>query len=315
MEYTRREFLKKASLSAVLLGAELSPIGKVFSQFYERSPNKPRLNGRYLQTVYDHKKKYIREGKFEHSNPEWQEIRRGLYFTRITVYRREEPVDSIGIVKAEPAYNKFRIFHDHNRKTIEEWMKYTKADVVFNSSYYQYSGDPCGLIISDGKMKGPKINKAMTGMFVAEPNDENESRVRIIDLKKEKYDPSHNKWNMGVQSFPLLVNEDGKIGGGRSDWYANRTVLCDDNKGNAIALTTEGGYFSLYDIGLFLKESRLGIKNALNMDGGYEGDMMIKTKNIEYLTYGQWETQGKRDISVPGAHIILPTVISIFPRK
>ncbi|MCX6815293.1 MAG: phosphodiester glycosidase family protein [Candidatus Aenigmarchaeota archaeon] len=313
MTMTRRDFLKTAGIGVAGLIAEQT-MPKAYAQYFYGEPNKPRLNGRTVEPVYSHSKSYPRSGSFSHSDPSWQEIRDGLYFTRIEVSRAGKSVDSIGLVKAVPEHNKFQVFHDYNLKTIEEWQKHTGADVVFNSSYYQNDHSPCGLIIMDGKMKGPKTNKAMTCMFVAEPTD-GKPRAKIINLRKEKYDPSHNIWNTGVQSFPMLLDEDGNIGTGKSNWYANRTAVCDDHKGDIIALTTEGGYFSLQDMGLFLKESRLGIKNALNMDGGYEGDMMVRTRNFDYLTYGQWETQGTRDISMSGAHILLPAVVGIFPRK
>jgi len=265
--------------------------------------------------VYRHGYPYKRVGKFSHSEPSWDELRHGLNFSRITVYRNDEPVDSMGIVRADPEYNRFGVFHDRNSKTIEEWQAYTNAEVMFNSSYYQDNRAPAGLIITNGRMKGPKVNKAMKGMFVAEPIDNRKPRATILDLTEEIFDYKNSSWKEGVQSFPMLLDKHGRIGIKNSNWYANRTVLCNDYKDNILVLTTEGGYFSLYDMGLFLRESGLNIKNALNMDGGYEADMMVKTDKLTYLTYGQWETQGVWDISIPGVHILLPAVIGIFPRK
>ncbi|MEM7819389.1 MAG: phosphodiester glycosidase family protein [Candidatus Aenigmatarchaeota archaeon] len=300
---TRREFIKNSAsyLASLIIGI---------------NDDNKKPNVVNYKPVYKHNHKYKRGGKFSHSKPTWCELRKGLYFTRLIVYRDNEPVDSMGLVKADPNYNKFRVFHDReNPKTIEKWQEYTNADVIFNSSYYQDTLDPVGLIITNGKMKGPKVNKAMKGMFVAEPVDDRKPKATIIDFSEELFDYKNPKWMEGVQSFPMLLDKNGNIGVKNSRWYANRTVLCTDRDGNIIVLTTEGGYFSLYDMGLFLRESELNIKNALNMDGGYEAEMMVKTDKLIYLTYGQWETQGKIDISIPWIHIRIPAVIGIFPRK
>ena len=297
--YTRREFLKTAGLAGAALTLWFVSNGQ-----YANSQN----------TVYSERDEI--EGKFSHAEPSWKEIRKGLEFSRTEVYRNGEPVDRLGIVKADPEYNSFAVFQtSKNPITIEQWQKATKADVVFNSSYFQDNLDPCGLIMMDGFQKGPKTNKAMKGMFVAEPIDNRRPKAKIIDFNDEQFDYKNPGWKEGVQSFPMLLDEHGTIGLKKSNRRTNRTVVCDDRKDNIIVMTTEGGYFSLYDMGLFLRESNLNIKHAMNMDGGYGiANMMVKTKKVEYDTYGQ-ERQEKIDISIPDMHILLPAVVGIYERK
>ena len=311
MKVDRREFLSTSAYTAAALKSMI--VGADVNQ-----DNIPSFDVPYRHTL---KRSY---GRYTHDDVDWYKLRDGLDFTRIRVYSDGNPVDSLAVVRADPERNKFRVFHDgKNLKNVERWQQATGADVMFNSSYYGYnmksayeiSVEPVTLIITDGKMKGPRVHKQVRGMFVAEPKDDRKPRAKVIDMSKEHYDYRKDEWNTGVQSWPLLVNESGKIGIGPSNWYANRTAVCDDNDGNILAVTTEGGFFSLYELGKFLRESRLGIRNALNMDGGYEADMAVNMPKLRYVTYGQWETQGSLDISKPGARIVLPAVVGIFPRK
>jgi len=59
-------------------------------------------------------------------------------------------------------------------------------------------------------------------------------------------------------------------------------------------MTIEGGYFTLYNFGRFLKDSNsradngFNVHTAMKMDGGYEAEMIIKTPKILYLNYGEF---------------------------
>ena len=53
----------------------------------------------------------------------------------------------------------------------------------------------------------------------------------------------------------------------------------------------------------------------MNMDGGYEANMIIKSENLDYVTYGEFETYGLgRDASIFNFKIKIPGVIGVFPR-
>ncbi|MEK6887866.1 MAG: phosphodiester glycosidase family protein [Candidatus Aenigmatarchaeota archaeon] len=317
MKVGRREFLRDASYAAAALALPSDAFSDQNTRLQSNSSGVPSFGPPYrhsLQRTF---------GKYAHDELSWYRLRGGLDFARIKMYNDGTPVDSLAVVRADPEANRFQVFHDgKNLKNVERWQDATGADVMFNSSYYGYNMasayqilvDPVALIIIDGKMKGPRVNKAAHGMFVAEPRDDRKPRAKIIDFKKESYDYRKDEWRTGVQSWPMILDADGATRFGRSNWYANRTVLCDDRDGNILAITTEGGFFPLGELGRFLRESKLNVKNALNMDGGYEADMTIKMPALHYVSYGQWETQGKKDISVPGARIVLPAVVGIFPR-
>lgn len=321
MQVGRRDFLGSAACAVVALKDMASPVAE---RTYSGAQNQ-RWRGDIPPFEPPYRHSLRRQfGAYSHDDAGWYKLRDGLDFARIRVYSDGRPVDSLAVVRADPERNRFRAFFDGKRlKTVERWQEATGADIMFNSGYYDYGATstnepelvPSGLIISDGITRGPKTNEKARGMFVAEPRDSRRPRARIIDMARESYDWRENVWGTGVQSWPMLHYADGRVGVNPSNWYANRTAICDDKDGNILAITTEGGFFSLHQLGRFLDESRLGIRNALNLDGGPPACMAVKTPRLQYATYGQWVTQDGRDISFPGARAALPGIVGIFPRN
>lgn len=347
MEVSRRRFLNSAACVAAALKGMAFPTPEAagtpempYSEAQTGAQN-PRWRGDIPSFEPPYRHSLHRQfGAYSHDDANWYRLRDGLDFARIRAYSDGKPADSLAVVRADPERNRFRYFHDRKRlRTIEEWQDATGAEVVVNGTRYRYamsnartisSVEPVALIISDGKFSGPKANKAAEGMFVAEPSDNKKPLARIIDMSREHYDHQHSIWNTGVQSWPVLLHEDGSVTAraghfyvyGKNappwatarDWYANRNVIADDREGNILLMTTEGGLFSYRELGRFLRESKLNVRRALNLDGGYEADMCVETPRLRYVTYGQWETQGKRDISSPGLKIAIPAVVAVFPR-
>lgn len=293
-----------------------------------------------IPDIYSQGKPYrhslVREfGEYSHSGVKWKKLRDGLYFTRIEIYNDGKPADSAALVLAEHEHNYFSVHHDSRLlrlKNIEQWQEWTDDgplddgifyyDVMFNSSYYMYrtdkeggilSAEPATRIIIGGRQYGGFVKSKPCGMLLSEPKDDKPPYTYLADLTNESTD--YSRYLGGVQSWPMLVDINGDIRVGKSNWYANRTAVCSDRNENIIVMTTEGGFFSLHELGRFLKQSKLGIRKAMNMDGGYEAELAVKCGAVNYATYGQWETQGRRDISVPGIKIGLPAVVGISKRK
>ena len=262
----------------------------------------------------------------------WTSIGEGLSYSQTPIHRRDNLVDIVSAVKINPNRNKIKVFSAYNESSkkcdsisIENWQKQTGATVLVNSAQYQgdpYWGRPCALLISDGIQKGPKINVKASGMLVSEPT---KSGLPLSDLLDFDYDPKFDwrnpSYKEGVQHWPILLDRQGRIKVANTSWQANRTVFAKDFEGNIVLFTTEGGFFTLYHFGRFLKENRslgrngFNIHTAMNSDGGYEAEMCIRTRDFNYTTYGQFETYGpKRDASIPNAHCLLPGVIGVFPR-
>lgn len=253
-------------------------------------------------------------GNLKHSAPNWQTLGRGLNFTQVQVLRGEEQVAGLAVVKIDPAFNAFRVFHQ-SPKSIAAWQQELKAPVVFNGSYYNADGSPCGLLIADGKPLGPANNRQMRGMFVAEPKGMSPDlpRATILDLLNKPVNPAKLPWSQGLQSFPLLLDHKGTIRSRNSDKKANRTVIATDRSGNILVFNCATKFFSLYDFARFLKNSKFDVDSALNLDGGTEAQLLIKTKDFEFYSSASWQDSLGNLLDLESYR--LPTVVGVFPRQ
>ncbi len=249
-----------------------------------------------------------------HTPPQWRNLGQGLIFTEVKVFRQEKEVETLAVVKVDPAFNTFRVFHQE-AKSITDWQEEIKAPVVFNASYYSPEGKPVGLVVSDGKLLGPLHNRRMRGMFVAEPKGMSPDlpKATILDLVFGRLDPKKLPWTQGVQSFPLLLDYKGRIRVKDTDKKSFRTVICADRNGNILIFNTSNEYFSLYDFAHFLKASAFEIDSALNLDGGSEAQLYIKTKDFEYFSPPSWKN--RLATILDQEQLLLPTVIGVFPRQ
>jgi len=253
-------------------------------------------------------------GDFSHSLPTWKTIDQGLSFTQVEVLQDDAVVASLAVVKVDPALNAFRVFHQSAR-SITAWQQDLKATVVFNGSYYKTDGTPCGLVISDGKPMGPANNRQMRGMFVAEPKGMSPDlpRATILDLLATPVNPRQLPWTQGLQSYPLLLDHKGAIRVRSSEKKANRTVIAADRTGNILVFNCASKFFTLYDFAQFLQESKFDIDSALNLDGGTEAQLLVKTKDFEFISPASWENSlgNMWDAEM----YWLPMVVGVFPRR
>ena len=220
----------------------------------------------------------------------------------------------LAVVKIDPAANSFRVFHG-TPQAITAWQEQLQAPIVFNGSYYKRDGQPCGLVIADGKPIGPTGNRQMRGMFVAEPKGMSPDlpRATILDLLTTPVDPKKLPWTQGVQSFPLLLDYKGKIRVRDSEKRSHRTVIATDRNGNILVFNTSNRFFTLFEMAEFLKGSKFDIDSALNLDGGTEAQLFIKTKDFEFFSPPSWENSIGNIIDQQT--FWLPTVVGVFPRQ
>jgi uncharacterized protein YigE (DUF2233 family) len=253
-------------------------------------------------------------GEWTHSPPEWRSLGPGLNFTEIQVYRNNASVETLAVVKVDPANFAFRVMH-HAPQSITAWQQELGAPVVFNASYYCRNHLPCGLILSNGKAIGPRHNSQMRGMFVAEPKGLSPDipRATILDLTINPINIHTLPWTQGVQSYPLLLDYKGNIRVRTSHKTAQRTVIAIDRNGYILIFNTNEAYFTLHDFAHFLKASGLEIDSALNLDGGTEAQLYIKTQDFEKFSPSSW---GSRLGSLlDQKKFWLPTVVGVFPRQ
>jgi len=253
----------------------------------------------------------------------WQEIMQGCYYSKYNIYYNNEIADTVNILKLNPRRFYLKIFYKEKEKglpemyDIKEWHeKYPDANIFINGSYYDEYRKPTTAIWMEGvciNRKNGILNKG--ALFYCLQNQDGSFYNDLIDLNSNSVDVAKEKFFYAIQSMPILILN-GQIVVKKSDWKANRTVVAKDKDGNIIIVVTEASSkyksFTLYDMARWLAESDLNITIAVNLDGGYESQLSIKTSKLKYTTIGQWETNGTGDISKQGLKIKIPVVIGFY---
>jgi hypothetical protein len=243
----------------------------------------------------------------------WQTPAQGLSFLRWEVRSPNGPVNSLAVFRIDPEYWSFRVFFNREPRTLKEWHQATGAAIICNGGFYLENNQPAGRILVDGVFLGPPKNRYMKGMFLAEPRKgfEDLPRALLLDLKNEKKDEIISAYTQGIQSFPLLLDPQGKVRVNPSSFQAHRTALAQDHLGRLYILITEQPSFTLYDLGNYLKALPFGFQYVLNLDGGFRTQLSVQLKGFKYLFTARGE--GRETLFFPEP-VKLPSVIGIFPR-
>jgi uncharacterized protein YigE (DUF2233 family) len=96
-------------------------------------------------------------------------------------------------------------------------------------------------------------------------------------LEQEPYNATESL-QAALQSFPMLVKPGGIPGYGaeqESNARARRTVIAQDRHGRILFIVAPKGYFTLYQLSLYLTESDLGLDLAINLDGGGSTGILV----------------------------------------
>jgi hypothetical protein len=99
---------------------------------------------------------------------------------------------------------------------------------------------------------------------------------------------------------------------------ANRSFIGQDKEGQIILGTTADAFFSLDRLAEFLREAPLGLKLALNLDGGPVACQGIALDGFNRKIYGKWELQVEHDHAklqrCSYGTASMPIVLAVFPK-
>jgi len=248
----------------------------------------------------------------------WRSLKPGMDFALVEATRYVHLGSSrVGVARLDPDRVRFRVFHfrdlaEGRPLTVEQWQKRTGALITVNPGQFDKRGTHLGLLIRDGTNIGTGLLSVWKGIFAAEPRNPSLPKAVLIDLAHAPFDPATNLYTQAVQSF-MLLDRKGRKRVRRSDWKANRTILAMDQAGRVLLICTEGA-FTLWEFADWLKESELGVVQAMSLDGGYKAEMAVAADDFEYVTYGQWETNDYGNLSLPGFKATLPAEVGVFQR-
>lgn len=219
----------------------------------------------------------------------WQEREKGFEVTELPVMVDGREVDSILLARIDPAQYRFVVRNaPAGDKGIDEWERAVpQARLIVNGSFFGLKGLPDTPFISEGTVMGPSNYKARAGAFVAD-----EHGAGVTDLRDGNWQQALAGASNAMVSYPLLIGDDGQTHVKTdSRWLANRSFVAQDRQGRIIIGTTKDAFFSLARLAVFLKESPLDLKVALNLDGGPLACQSVRFPGYERKLYALWESQ------------------------
>jgi uncharacterized protein YigE (DUF2233 family) len=245
----------------------------------------------------------------------WKILAPGLSFFRWPVRSSNSPDNNLAILRIDSEQWSFKVFFNKEPKSVEEWQQTTGAAVICNGGYYQENFVPAGRILVNGTSVGPLKNRHMKAMFLAEPRKGllQIPKATIIDLKDPDSEEKISAYEQGIQSFPVLLDPKGQVRVNPSSFQDSRTVIAQDQAGIIYLLVTEKAYFTLFDLGNYLKDLPLNFRFILNLDGGSKTQLLIRFGTYNFRISGRSETSPPARLFIPET-IKLPSVIGLFPR-
>jgi len=228
----------------------------------------------------------------------WTSINAGLQYRRLSFKSSQNQDVSVLVARIDPTKATFKVkFTAGQAKSIYDWaLALGGAALIVNGNYFDQSGNPIGLIATDGNLIGSSVGRSDSGMFQVVANS---ARVRSLYLE-----PFNNTehFDQALQGFPLLV-AGGQVAPAFNPDLNNvadrRTVIAQDAHGRILIIVTPLTGVSFTDMARWLGVSGLEVDSALNLDGGSATCMYLQTGGPAQIT--------------PGLAPV-PVVLAVYPR-
>jgi len=244
----------------------------------------------------------------------WREIEPGLEVSELPVMALDRQVDSILLTRVDPTAFRFVL---QNRasgdRDLAGWMRALKPVVLINGSYFSPDGRPDTPFLSGGALVSTRNEPPAQGAFVA-----HEGGAEVQALPNADWRRAFQGADNALATYPLLIGPDGyNTGIKESHWVANRSFVGEDGNGRIILGTTTGAFFSLARFAAFLYSTPLGLKMALNLDGGPVACQAVDTPEYQRRFCGAWEIRAHGGFfkvlkMPPGSWIPLPVVLAVY---
>lgn len=202
----------------------------------------------------------------------WQEVAPGVSVRLDSVTLSSSVPAQVTTVRMGQTAGRLRVgYAPGSPAPIGEWASsHPTAVALINGGYFDDAGRTTSLLVSDGVSAG-RSYVGFGGML----SMSSKGVVTLRSLRDHPYS-SGEKPRQAVQSFPMLVidgtapalpNDNGR--------YGRRSVVAVDAQANLLFITVEGGW-TLPETAAWLVASGLGIRQALNLDGGGSTGMAVQ---------------------------------------
>jgi uncharacterized protein YigE (DUF2233 family) len=238
----------------------------------------------------------------------WRFLAPGLHFRQMeasTASGSGSP--NLFILRISPDFYRFQILYSPpQQKSASDWQAESGATVVCNIGQYDKNFNYLGLLVKNGFIYS-RLAPNQQGLFLAEPSIAGLAEARILDLRYSAFNEEQNPYTQAAQSL-MLVDRYRQVRVRRSDKTAHRSLLGQDEQGNIVIIISEGRH-TLRELADFLAAVPW-LREIMCMDGGAEAQLVIKTDNYYFESYGM--PQILPDMPWPASQ--LPMALAVFPR-
>jgi uncharacterized protein YigE (DUF2233 family) len=221
---------------------------------------------------------------------EWTGLEPGLEFSRLEFVRKTDGQEiKVAALKIDPEKFRFTLLSAPLIKEepvawVHEMAEKTGPVLAVNASFYMLeNNEPIGLLVMDGEEFNPWGEGAGSGVFWIK-----DGRARID--RSGEFVSAWEDAELAVQAGPLVVEPGGKPGIYRNvEKHRARTAVGIDNKGDVVMVCTfrgeEGSGLDLFELMQIMmhprKKGGLGLKVALNLDGGTSSAMFLDHPGLD----------------------------------
>lgn len=253
----------------------------------------------------------VRPGRFE-----WQMAAPGFEVGEMPVLTDKEEIDSLYLVRIDPALYRFETLNQPGR-SIREWENaLPDAMLIVNGSFFHADNLPSTPLISNGVALGPSDYDAKAGAFVATAD-----MADVVDLGDGRgWQTAFAGARNAMVAYPLLIGEDGTNRvPQKTRWLSNRTFVGTDKQGRIIVGSSREAFFSLDALAEFLLASPLNLRVALNLDGGPVACQSVRAGDVHRVHIARWEAQEENGraslIHMPMGEEKMPIVLVATPKS
>jgi hypothetical protein len=225
--------------------------------------------------------------------PVWQTLAPG--FEQTLHYPPDSDGAQLYILRIDPAYFVFRVhYRSGNALDVEGWRALLPdAVALVNGSFFDANAIAEGLVVADGIIHGESLDDR-GGMFVVR-----DDVVRVRSNVREPY--AGEALEQALQAYPMLVLDGRAVyRPTEADQVTRRTVIAQDVYHRILLITTPGMGIHLSDLARYLPTTDLGIRIALNLDGGTSALLAVASSQATYNTIH--------------SHYPVPVVLAVYPR-
>jgi hypothetical protein len=168
-------------------------------------------------------------------------------------------------------------------RPIDGWAAALSGQVVCNAGQFDPSLQHLGWLKADGRWLPGRQSRAWMGLLLSASIDPALPAARIADL--ETMDVGIAEHYRHVVQSMMLFDAQGRRRVRRSDKAASRMVVAEDTRGRIVLVAT-AGEVRLADLADWLLSSPLQLVRAMNLDGGHEAQLAIRTEGLALTLHG-----------------------------